>query len=359
MSQALNKASKQLLVDEINKTNGKNFALADLIFGTPQPEGDRPHQNTMVSVNLATKPDAADSISLFYNRIDLGAMFASKLVEVVDTGTYNNVGDLIAYINSTYGLGLTTADDIVDDVFTVGTKPFVVHVKAKPESLVYTGQFQILIVDAISDPTPDIDAFDQTLGDAFQQANSDKLFIDDGMLDDGHFLKTQDLDHGIILALRARADAVGPQAPVSPTSNSYDLTAAITAAGGNWMADYAFQFDMAAREGHVTDYYDVQLIVKQPGKELPLTLTETNGVFTLVNGALSIPVDYVYNRGEQLQGELDMAVIFASAEAAAVFTTATKNPDGAPYGGTYSAKVVANRKGNADDMHETWVNAIV
>lgn len=367
MSQQLNKASKQLLVDLINQENGKNFALADLIFGTPQADGDRPNQNTMVQVNLATKPDPADSVSIFYNRIDFGAMFADKLIQVIDTGAYTSVGDFVAFLNTTYGLGLTLADDLVDETFTVGPLPYVVHVKAKPESLAYTGRFQILLVSEIVDPTPDIESNDQILGDTFQQANTDKLFID-GMLDDGHFAKMLDTTNGTILAMRARSEDAGPLAPAVDTAD-YTL-ADVTAAGGLWHVDYAMQFDMAAREGHVTDYYDISIVLKRTGdaaESLTLTLGQTNGVFSFSNGTLVLPVDYNYERGTQLQGDLDMAVVAAATEWSAVFGyNATTNVDGinlnvdnAPVGDTFSFELTANRKGDADDRHNIAVNAIV
>lgn len=366
MSQALNKASKQLLVDLINETNGKNFALTDLIFGTPQRIGDRPRQNTVVQVNLATKPDAADSISVFYNRINFGAMFADKLIQIVDDGSFTSTDDFIPYLNSTYGLGLA-AEDLVVSAVTVGTKPFPVHVFANPASLAYTGQFQIVLVTTIADPTPDIASTDQILGDAFQQANSDKLFID-GMLDDGHFTKTIDITNGTILALRSRSEDAGP---LAPALGSADYTLAdVNAVGGNWHVDYALQFDMAAREGYVTDYYDVSCVLTRTGdaaESLTLTLSQTNGVFSFGNGTLSLPADYSYERGTQLQGEFDMALVAAATEWSSVFgynaTTnldgVNLNADGAPVGDTFSFKMVANRKGDADDMHNVSINTII
>lgn len=349
----LSKPSKEILVDLINATNGKNHAPADLIFTNVRPQADAVGFNTMVEANLASKPDPEDSQTLWYNRVDFGVYFKDKYIAVEDTGAFNNTMDLIPYINTTYGLGLTI-DDVQDLSFTVSSLPHHAYVRAKPTSLIWIGQFAISIVDGVPvDPTPDVASFNQMLGDDFQNANN-KLLLD-GLLDDAFFAVKFDNNNGTLMGARVRSVDAGPTASTANTS-TYTLPD-VTALNGAWVYDYAGQFDIATLPGHLTDYYDVTAVFSTTSSDLTLTLVENDGVFTFEFETLSIPVNYVKNRGRQIQGIFDMVEIAASPEYVAAFPGVVMNADDAPFDESYILTINVNRKGDYDDMHTLSVTA--
>ena len=351
MTQVLNKPSKEILVDLINRTNGSNLAAANVTFTAPEVEIDQVGYNTSCKINLNAFPTAADALRIYYNRIDFGAMFGQRYVAFTNS-SYNSTDDLIPLINSAFGLGLTT-DDIEVENFTASPLPYNVTIRAKATSLVYKGQFSVQLVSgAVTDPTPNAESFNQTLGALFQDANGGLLI--DGTLPDGNFAKDVSPENGTITALRARSSILGLiQSTGSPPNYDYSAIGATE----KWFVDLAAKFDVAGLPNPLNSYYDVSLtFTRSGGGSFTLTL---NANYELTNGALALPLSYVESNGQMIQTEIDMSVLGASPQWQAAFSGQTYNTAGAPIDRTFTIRLTANNKTDFADRHEVTIVAAV
>lgn len=352
MTQQLNKPSKEILVDLINRTNGSALTAAGVTFTAPEPEVDLVGFNTSCKINLNTHPAAADSLRIFYNRLDFGALFGQRYVAFTNS-SYNSTDDLVPLINAAFGLGITAADDIIVENFTVGALPYNVTVRAKPTSLVYKGQFSVTLVSGtVTDPTPNAESFNQDLGLLFQDANGGLLI--DGTLPDGKFAKDFSVDNGTTTALRARSSIIGlVDSAGSPPR--YDLEA--IAAGEKWFIDLAAKFDVAGLPLPLSSYYDVSLVFQRSGGgSFTLTL---NASYELTNGALALPLSYVESNGKMIQTEIDMSVLGAAPQWRTAFPGQTYNTAGSPVDREFTVRLIANNKTDFQDRHEVIIVAAV
>lgn len=352
MTQQLNKPSKEILVDLINRTNGSTLTAAGVTFSAPEDEIDQVGYNTTCKINLVAFPTAADAVRIFYNRLDFGAMFGQRYVAFTNSA-YNSTDDLVPLINAAFGLGMTAADDIVVENFTVGTLPFNVTIRAKPTSLVYKGQFTVTLVSgAVTDPTPNAESFNQNLGLQFQDANGGLLI--DGVLPDGKFAKDFSVDNGTTTALRARSSIIGlVDSAGSPPR--YNLEA--IAANEKWYVDLAATFDVAGLPLPLNSYYDISLVFQRSGGgSLTLTL---NSAYELVNGALALPLSYVESNGRMIQAEIDMAVLGAAPQWRSAFSGQVYNTAGSPVDREFTVRLIANNKTDFQDRHEVVIVAAV
>lgn len=107
----LNKPSRDLLLDLINTTNSISppLTFSQVFFDAPSPiSGNLINvfkSNTKVVVKDLGSVGYDNSRLVYYNRIEIGALFTKTVVTVpVD---FNNVAEAIAALNSTYDLKLS------------------------------------------------------------------------------------------------------------------------------------------------------------------------------------------------------------------------------------------------------------
>lgn len=132
------KSGRGVFLEAVNKAvrgQGFEFAAGELTF-SPVAESTNPAKEAEVEVTIANAEGIIKSVAgvdtrisgpqvVFFDRLDLGQMFLNVGIEVpsVPVGTYATAGDVVAALNTRYGLGFT-ADDIdftapVEDISVV------------------------------------------------------------------------------------------------------------------------------------------------------------------------------------------------------------------------------------------------
>ena len=146
MPQALNKTSKEILIDLITASNPLvNLALANFSHGPVASFNSG--RNSRVTVWRTNSP--AKKVEVYYNRLVLSELFGSTYpsIEIPDN-QYSTIGQLVTFLNVEYDLGLSEEDvDLTDPVVSENGYPIIVTVTAKPASLCYLGSFEITITD--------------------------------------------------------------------------------------------------------------------------------------------------------------------------------------------------------------------
>lgn len=145
MATDLTKLPLEILVDLINETNGTALTVDDIDFGQPflQLNGSR---NT--GITITAKPDSLEYSGyrdITYDRINLGAIPGNRIRDFA-RGNAVTSKDLIPTINAAYQLNLRPEDYFDEILPTFGTEPGETHpfkLRAKPASLIYTGELEI------------------------------------------------------------------------------------------------------------------------------------------------------------------------------------------------------------------------
>lgn len=109
----LNQPSRDQVLALINRDNGLNFTFQLIEFATPQYfGGDR---NTSLEVTAIPGQGLTGSVTVTYNRLDLGLLFQDNPPAVVgnQVDTSTKLADLM---NDTYGLMLEEEDIVVEPI---------------------------------------------------------------------------------------------------------------------------------------------------------------------------------------------------------------------------------------------------
>lgn len=152
----MNKPSKELLVDLVNKNWNKNYAYAAVKFDNLEIMPYDAERNTGLTISSTTGTSPiAEPKKLYYNRESLTAYAYRQLGEGVvpnieDVG-FDTTADLLPELNALLGLQLAI-EDIVDEPITDASHPRDVVVKANPLSLVWIGQLSV----TLKNDTPDV-----------------------------------------------------------------------------------------------------------------------------------------------------------------------------------------------------------
>lgn len=145
MSLNFNQPSKSLLIDLINTKATKTLASSDLEIGTPEVSSENDRDTKITLTASAESAIVTGSTTFYYNRVDLGEMFAdhaSHLTFNGDDAEVNDLAGLIAHLVVTFNLGIS-ADDLKEVDFNLSSKPNKVTIEAAETSLVYKGSFDI------------------------------------------------------------------------------------------------------------------------------------------------------------------------------------------------------------------------
>ena len=131
------KPGNQLIYDMINDRFGTSYTLGQLTLGPPTPtvsEG----RNTEVTVGVTTGPLVNQITKALYNRLNLSILFDNYDKNIVDSGSFTNVSDVLSYIQSNFNV-LIQPGDIVDAAIGTGPYPRAFTIQAAPGSYSYLG----------------------------------------------------------------------------------------------------------------------------------------------------------------------------------------------------------------------------
>lgn len=153
------KTGRGVFLEAVNKAvrgQGFEFAAGELTF-SPVAASTNPAKEAEVEVAVANAEGIIKSVNgvdtrisgpqvVFFDRLDIGQMFLNVGIEVpsIPVGTYATTGDVIAALNTRYGLDFT-ADDID---FTVAVEDTSVMLTALPGSYGFRGELMVDIQQA-------------------------------------------------------------------------------------------------------------------------------------------------------------------------------------------------------------------
>lgn len=153
------KTGRGVFLEAVNKAvrgQGFEFAAGELTF-SPVAASTNPAKEAEVEVTVANAEGIIKSVNgvetrisgpqvVFFDRLDIGQMFLNVGIEVpsVPVGTYATTGDVVAALNTRYGLDFT-ADDID---FTVAVEDTSVMLTALPGSYGFRGDLMVDIQQA-------------------------------------------------------------------------------------------------------------------------------------------------------------------------------------------------------------------
>ena len=157
-------APKKIIVDLINDANpGLNLLESQVTFEAPVVEDGV--RNTSLPINAVVGGPYLGAQTVYYDRLDLAAVVATKSGRIEKTDALTNNDQLIAAVNALYAINLTSDD------YTIGAFPtwenipheeHTVSITAKPGSLIFIGSAtvtlflpQVDLADAISVNTLD------------------------------------------------------------------------------------------------------------------------------------------------------------------------------------------------------------
>lgn len=131
------KKPNEIVIDLINESNTTTFGITDLTLGAPSAGTTK---NSQVDVTATETSGYIGTVTVEYDRIDAAVVPGQESINF-KKGAAVNVSDLIAEINTRYGINLT-ADDYTEAALpaepAAGAKVDLAIV-INPASLVYTG----------------------------------------------------------------------------------------------------------------------------------------------------------------------------------------------------------------------------
>lgn len=143
-------SSKQLILDLINRDNGRDLTLNDVDLVNPTPNPSNYPRNTNVQMVALPNSGYSGSWTAHYNRLDLDIFFGSTTPAII-ADNLESTHEALSYINETYGLGLS-GDDIELEALAGHQHTF----KAKAGSFAWTGEFSLEIVPTTGDNLTDL-----------------------------------------------------------------------------------------------------------------------------------------------------------------------------------------------------------
>lgn len=142
------KPGNQLIYDMINDRFGTSYTLGQLTLGPPTPtvsEG----RNTEVTVGVTTGPLVNQITKALYNRLNLSILFENYDKNIVDSGSFTNVSDVLSYIQSNFNV-LIQPSDIVDTTIGTGPYPRTFAIQAAVGSYSYVGSVNFNLTEGAS-----------------------------------------------------------------------------------------------------------------------------------------------------------------------------------------------------------------
>lgn len=139
----LTKPPEELVIDLINHDNGTQLTSAQLSFGIPELSNNI--HNTRILATAKPNSHLRGSVSISYNRIDIGAIPNGRSTTFPIT-TEQKVSDLVPAIDAAYSLKLTPNDYIDGPLPTLphGTGQMgSVDLVASPNSLVFINKLSL------------------------------------------------------------------------------------------------------------------------------------------------------------------------------------------------------------------------
>ncbi len=350
---AMNKPSKELVVDLINQDTGRNFAYGEVSFDNPTSVSIH-GKNTEVVVRGVVETGYVGAKVLHYDRLHLATAMPPAEPEGVEVMVPNDgfvdTGEISERLNRMYGLQLAP-EDLVNQELTITALPMSLQLQAHPNSLAWRGALDIQLVqdrpmfqDAVLDPnldgfeTPDADV--SMLTDPVVTTNSQPTFRtnEDTLLTtaaepSASFLVCENSELELAACARRELGTVA-LTPDADGSYSLSLNGAVT-----WsiLLSAGLLGEPATK---ITDLYAVCVIITCPDNSV-LTFTLEYGVdevYRLIEDdhSLSIAADYVSGNGNVWQHRLDMATIKAA------LGTVLSSSGGAPLG-LYTVRLQARR----------------
>ena len=139
----LNKPSLELFLDLINRTNDLNFKPGDLNLGAmgSASNPDHPHVNTSIVVTGTGTTTFRGPETLFYRRLDLNLLFATKNVafELPEGTTEVNTTQILALLNARFSTAMDLSD-INNSTWLITSEGATdIVLSAKTSSLTYIG----------------------------------------------------------------------------------------------------------------------------------------------------------------------------------------------------------------------------
>lgn len=143
-------SSKQLILDLINRDNGRDLTLNDVDLVNPTPNPSNYPRNTNIQMVALPNSGYSGTWTAHYNRLDLGVFFGATTPAII-ADNLESTHEALSFVNETYGLGLS-GDDIELEALAGHEHVF----KVKADSFAWTGQFTLEIVPTVGDGLTDL-----------------------------------------------------------------------------------------------------------------------------------------------------------------------------------------------------------
>ena len=145
----LNKPSKDLLVEMVNRDWKKSYAVADVTFVNLEIMPYDAERNTGATIKSTTgTTPLAEPKKIYYDRLSLTwyleHILGEGVVPAIEDVGYVTTADLLDDINALLDTGLTV-DDIIDEPIADASYPRDVVIRANPTSLVWIGQLSVTL----------------------------------------------------------------------------------------------------------------------------------------------------------------------------------------------------------------------
>lgn len=142
------KTGRALLLAALNRAaaaQGYSFSESDLTFSAVSAT-DNPNREVEVTYAATPESQFEGQEVAYYNRIDLGPLFANAGYEVIEMAPGASMaGSVVEYINNRFDMGFTAEDFDFDA--PIGDSDESVVLTALPGSYAFKGQLVILLVE--------------------------------------------------------------------------------------------------------------------------------------------------------------------------------------------------------------------
>lgn len=159
----INQSSRAQVLALINRDNSRTFTFSQVSLGTPQPYNGA--RNTVCILSAVPGSGFFGDWTFYYDRRDLAEIWSQFPAAVVGENVTDTL-ELIALMNTTYGMQLEE-EDIVVEAVTAETHTL----KAAPGSLAFIGQVEVEIIGPTTDLSQSIQ--EQALAGLFETDGSD------------------------------------------------------------------------------------------------------------------------------------------------------------------------------------------
>lgn len=341
-------SGEEFLVDLINRQNGTNFSVGELVIGSPTRSAD-PAYNTDIEVTFPAIPVPGETDpesptgELHYSRFDLGRLFANRTIRIRDNN-FATHRDLIAALLAEVRLQFDD-EDLVDATIPNGPYPKSLLIRAEDLSLRFTGQFSIDLLEPIEE---DLDIITDPVVEA-NVAPAQMAIKSNGTLfhgtgnPSGGFTKASNGE----IEIAACARIVRDTTVYPPVGGVYHLNVADLF---DWSIPHSFALIDSRNGDHITDLYDCTLKITalESNGVLEFDLRRLYGHLAMVDDAnqLKIQDPGTSNEEQTLYQDIQRVSFYRGK-----LGSLTVNPEGAPYG-EFLVELSAVRKNESADPVE-------